>query len=60
MFRKNLSRGEIAGYFVFLAGFVLLVVRSGFDDPLIELAVLVMAAGVVIAGRASARHGSHG
>ena len=49
----RLSRGEIAGYSVFVAGFALLEIRGGFRDPWVELAVLLMAAGAVIAGRAS-------
>jgi len=37
MFRRKLSRGEIAGYLVFVAGYALLVSRGGFDDPLQEV-----------------------
>lgn len=48
---RRLSAGEVAGYLVFVLGFATLTYRGGFQDPWIEAAVLVMALGVVIAGR---------
>ena len=53
MWRKRLSRGEVIGYAIFLAGFVLLVARGGLRDVWIELALGLMAAGAVVAARAS-------
>jgi hypothetical protein len=50
---RRLSRGEVVGYLVFVAGFALLESRGGFRDPWVELAVFVMAAGAVIAGRST-------
>ncbi len=55
MFRKRLSIGEVIGYAVFLTGFILLVARGGFRDVWIELALGLMLAGAIVAGRASAR-----
>ena len=55
MFRRPLSGAEVAGYLVFVAGLALLVIRGGFDDPLKELAVLIMAVGAGIAGRSEPR-----
>ncbi len=46
--RQRLSAGEIVGLIIFLAGFILLVVRGGIDDPWIELAIWLMAAGFVL------------
>jgi hypothetical protein len=51
-FRRPLSRGEITGYLLFVAGFAVLQIRGGFRDPWEELAFLLMVVGVVIAGRA--------
>jgi hypothetical protein len=50
--RKPLKRGEILGYFVFVAGFALLQIRGGFRDPWIEVAVVIMAIGTLTAARA--------
>jgi len=55
MFRKRLSIGEVLGYAVFLTGFVLLVARGGLRDAWIELALGLMLAGAIVAGRAGGR-----
>lgn len=51
-FRRRLGRGEITGYLVFAAGFGMLAIRGGFQDPWVEGAVVIMALGALIAGRA--------
>jgi hypothetical protein len=51
--RKPLTRGEIFGYFVSLAGFIAFQVH-GPRDGLLEGAVIVMIIGTVIAARAAA------
>lgn len=51
MLSRRLSAGEAAGYLVFVLGFAALTYRGGFQDPWVEAAVVVMALGVVIAGR---------
>lgn len=50
--KKPLTRGEILGYFVTLAGFVAFQVR-GPRDGLLEGAVIIMVIGTLIAARAS-------
>ena len=37
--RRRLTPGEIVGLGIFLAGFVLLTVRGGIQDPWIEAAL---------------------
>ncbi|HET7789319.1 MAG TPA: hypothetical protein VFD85_14975 [Gemmatimonadales bacterium] len=51
-FRKPLTRGEILGYFVSLAGFTAFQLR-GPRDGLLEAAVIIMVIGTLIAARAS-------
>jgi len=51
-FKKPLSPGEIVGYFVSLAGFVVFQVR-GPHDALVETAVVIIVLGAVIAARTS-------
>lgn len=55
MFHKRLSTGEVIGYAVFLTSFILLVARGGLRDVWIELALGLMLAGAVVAGRSSGR-----
>ncbi len=52
-FKKKLSRSEILGYLIFVAGFALLQIRGGFTDTWVEVAVFAMAAGAIMAGRSS-------
>jgi len=55
MFRKRLSAGEVIGYAIFLTGFILLVARGGFRDVWLEVALGLMLAGAIVAGRASGK-----
>jgi len=50
--KKPLTRGEILGYFISLAGFIAFQVR-GPHDALLEFAVIVIILGGLIAARAT-------
>ncbi|HTE46739.1 MAG TPA: hypothetical protein VK636_15915 [Gemmatimonadaceae bacterium] len=53
-FRTPLTRGEIFGYFLSLAGFVISQVH-GPRDGLLEVAVIIMVVGTLIAARSGRR-----
>lgn len=52
--RTPLSRAEVAGYLVFVAGFGLLVATGVWHDPWVQYGSVLMAVGTGIAGRGQA------
>lgn len=49
--RKPLSRAEIGGYLIFVAGLLVISTQGGFRNPWIEAGVALMLIGIVVAGR---------